>query len=78
MGGEEHIAHKGEVRGGYKVLLGRPEGKNALGMPRPRRKDNIKIDLQAVEWEGIVSIDLALERNEGADLVNTLMNLRVP
>jgi len=51
MGGAEHIAHKGEMRGAYRVLLGRPEGKNALGMPRLRRKDNIKIDLQAVGWE---------------------------
>jgi len=68
MGGAEHIAHKGEMRGAYRVLLGRPEGKNALGMPRLRRKDNIKIDLQAVGWGGIVWIDLAHERNGGGIL----------
>jgi hypothetical protein len=35
----------GERRGKYKVLAGKPEGKRALGTPRRRREDNIKIDL---------------------------------
>jgi hypothetical protein len=65
MGGAEHIAHKAEKRGEYRVLVGRPEGKNALGMPRLRWKDNIKIDLQAAGWGNIVWIDLAHDRNGG-------------
>jgi hypothetical protein len=32
-------------RGGYRVLVGKPEGKRRLGRPRHRWKDNIKIDL---------------------------------
>ena len=63
--GAEHIAHKGEMRGSYRVLVGRSEGKNALGMPRLRWKDKITIDLQAVGWGGIVWIDLAHDRNGG-------------
>jgi hypothetical protein len=63
MGGAEHIAHKGETRGAYRVLVGRPKEKNALGMPSLRWKYNIKIDLQAVGWGGIVWID----RNAGAE-----------
>jgi len=55
MGGAEHIAHKREMRGAYRIMVGRPEENNALGLPRLRRKDNIKIDLQAVGWGGIVS-----------------------
>jgi len=66
MGGAEHVAHKGETRGAYRVLARRPEGMNALGMPRLRWKDNIKIDLQAVGWGGIVWIDLDHDRNAGA------------
>jgi hypothetical protein len=35
-----------EGRGVYKVLVGKPEGKRTLGRPRPKREDNIKMDLQ--------------------------------
>jgi hypothetical protein len=33
-----------EGRGGYRVLVGRPEGKRPLGRPRRRWEDNIKMD----------------------------------
>jgi len=32
-------------------LVGKPEGKRPLGRPRRRWEDNIKMDLQEVEWE---------------------------
>jgi hypothetical protein len=41
----------GEGRGVYRVLVGKPEGKRPLGRPRRRWEDNIKMDLQEVEWE---------------------------
>jgi hypothetical protein len=41
-----HVAHMGEGRGIYRVLVGRPEGKRALGRPRRRWEDNIKLDLR--------------------------------
>jgi hypothetical protein len=31
-------------------LVGKPEGKRALGQPRRRWEDNIKMDLQKVRW----------------------------
>jgi len=34
---------------GYRVLVGKPEGKRPLGRPRCRWEDNIKMDLQEVE-----------------------------
>ena len=40
-----HVAHMGERRGVYWVLVGKPEGKIPLGRPRHRWKDNIKMDL---------------------------------
>jgi hypothetical protein len=40
----------GEERGAYRVLVGRPEGRRPLGRPRCRWEDNIKMDLQEVEW----------------------------
>jgi len=32
------------------ILVGKPEGKRPLGKPRRRWEDNIKIDLQEVEY----------------------------
>jgi hypothetical protein len=43
-----HVAHMGEGRGVYQVLMGKPEGERPLGRPRCRREDNIKADLQEV------------------------------
>ena len=39
------MAHMGEGRGVYRVLVGKPEGKRPLGRPRRRWEDNIKMDL---------------------------------
>ena len=44
----EHVARMGEDRGVHRVLVGKPEGKRALGRPRHRWEDNIKMDLQEV------------------------------
>ena len=45
-----HVAHIGERRGVYRVLVGKPDGKRPLGRPRHRWGDNIKMDLQEVGW----------------------------
>jgi hypothetical protein len=41
----------GELRGVYRVLVVKPEGKRLLGRPRRRWEDNISIDLQEVGCE---------------------------
>jgi len=46
-----HVARMGERRGVYSVLTGKSEGKRPLG--RPRRDDNIKMDLQELECKGM-------------------------
>jgi hypothetical protein len=43
-----HVAHMGEVRGAYNILVGRPEGRRPLGRPRRRWEDNIKMDLREI------------------------------
>ena len=48
-----HVGLMGERRGAYRVLVGKPDGKRPLGRPRPRWEDNIKMDLQVVEWGGM-------------------------
>jgi hypothetical protein len=40
-----HVAHMGEERKVYKVLVGKPKGKRSLGRPRHRWEDGIRIDL---------------------------------
>ena len=70
--------HVWETRGAYRVLVGRPEGKRALGRPRLRWDDNIKMDLQDVVWRGMDWIDLAEDRDRWRAVVNAVMNLRVP
>jgi hypothetical protein len=40
----------GECRGGYRVLVGKLEGRRPLGRPRCRWEDNIKMDLREVGW----------------------------
>jgi hypothetical protein len=37
-----HVAHMGEGRDVYRVLIARPESKRPLGRPRRRWEDNIK------------------------------------
>jgi hypothetical protein len=45
------IARMGEMRDVCRVLVGKPEGKRPLGRPRSGWTDNIKMNLQEVEWE---------------------------
>jgi hypothetical protein len=40
--------------------------------------DTIKIDLREIGWDGMDWIDLAQDRDQWRDLVNTMMDLRVP
>jgi hypothetical protein len=58
--------------------LGKPEGKKALGRPRRRWDDNIKMDLREIEWGGMDWIDLAQDRYQWRALAHTEINLLVP
>ena len=54
-----HVACIGERRDVYMVLVGKPEGRRPLGIPRCRWEDNIKVDLHEVGCGGIDWINLA-------------------
>ena len=73
-----HIARMGERRGIYRGLVRKPEGKRPLGNPRCRWEYNIKMYLQEVGRGGMDWIDLAQDRDRWRELVNEVMNLRVP
>ena len=71
------MACMGEGRGVHRVLVGKPEGKRPLGIPRHRWKDTIKMDLEEVgggcgDWT-----ELAQDRDRWRALVSTVRNLRV-
>ena len=72
------MAHMGQRRGVYRVLVGKPEGKRPLGRPRCRREDNIKMDLQEVGGGCGDCMELAQDRDRWRALVSTVMNIQVP
>jgi hypothetical protein len=54
MGGA--CSARGEGIGGYRVLVGKPDGMRPLGRPRRRWEDNIKVDVQEAGcggWTGL-------------------------
>ena len=58
--------------------MGKAEGKRALGRPRHRWEDNIKVDLQEVGYEVRDWIELVHDRDRWRALVNAAMNLGIP
>jgi hypothetical protein len=58
-----NIAHMGEKRNAYKILVGKPEEKRPLGRPR-HRWENIEMDLRETGWGGTDWIDLAQDRQQ--------------
>jgi len=54
-----HVAHIGEVRNAYRILVRKPEGKRPLRRFRHRWEDNVRMDLKEICWEGVDGIHLA-------------------
>jgi len=73
-----HVAHMGEERVVYRVLVGKSEGRRQLGRPRRRWVDNIRMDLQEVVCGYMDWIGLAQDRDRWRTLVNAVMNIRFP
>jgi hypothetical protein len=66
-----------EKKNAYRLLVVKPEGKKALGRPKRRWVDNIRMDLGEVGWNDVDWIGLALDRDNWRGLVNSMMNLRL-
>jgi hypothetical protein len=67
----------GEMRGVYRVLVGKPEGNRPLGRPRLRWEGNIKMEIQEVGCRGMDWIELAQDRDRWRALVKVVMKFRV-
>jgi hypothetical protein len=76
MGGT--CSTNGEKRNACRILVGKREGKRPLGRQRRRWVNDIKMDLREIGWGGVNWTDLAQDRDQWRDFVNTVMNLRVP
>jgi len=73
-----HVAHMGEERGVYRVLVGKLEGTRPLGRPRHRWEDNTRMDLREVGCGYMDWIGLAQNRDRWQTIVSVVMNFRVP
>jgi hypothetical protein len=69
----EHVAHMGEGKVVYRILVGKP-----LGIPSFRWEFNIRMDLQDVRCACVDWIGLAQDKDRWRSLVSAVMNLRVP
>jgi hypothetical protein len=45
-----HVASEGKLRNAYKILVGKSERKRAIGGPKCRWEDNIKMNLREIGW----------------------------
>jgi hypothetical protein len=62
-----------------KILVGKPEGKRPLGRPTRRWEDSIRMDLREIWCERVDWLHLAhYTDHQWRDLVNVVMNLRLP
>jgi len=73
-----HVAHMGEDRGVYRVLVRKPEGKRPFGRPRRKWEDNIKMDIQEVGGGRGDWMELAQDRDRWRALVGTVRDFRIP
>jgi hypothetical protein len=68
----------GENRNGYRLLVGKPEGKKPLARTRCKWVDNLKLDLREIGWGRMDGINVVQDRDQWRAVVNTVINLRFP
>jgi hypothetical protein len=62
----------------YGILVGNSERKVILGRPICMWMGNIKMELRDLGLGGMDWIDISLDRDQWKNLVDMVMNLRVP
>jgi hypothetical protein len=67
----------GEGRNGYRILMGKLQGKRPLERPRRRWEDGIEMDLREIGWGGVEWIHLPQDKDRWRAVVSAVMNLRV-
>jgi len=59
-----HVAHMGEMRNAYKIVILKPEGKRQLGRPGHRFQDDIRMDIMKIVCGILNSIHLYRDRDQ--------------
>jgi hypothetical protein len=72
-----HVARRGEGRNMYRVLVGKPEGKDHLKDQGVDGRMGSKWTLDRLAGGGVELIHLAQDRDLWRAVVNAVMNLRV-
>jgi hypothetical protein len=73
----EHVTRMREKRNAYRILVGKPDGKNHYQDQDVGGWTIVKWILE-IGWDGMDWIDLTKDRDQSRALVNAVMNLRVP
>jgi hypothetical protein len=60
------------------ILVRKPEGKRTLGICRPRREYNIKMDFRESGWQYVDWMHMDQDRENRRALLKTVINLRFP
>jgi hypothetical protein len=68
----------GAMRNGYRILVGKPEGKRPLGEPRSEWENNTTMTLMGKGWEGVSWIHMTQDGGQRRATVNTAMNFQIP
>lgn len=72
-----YVAHMGERRGIYSVLVGKPDRNRPLGRPRQRWEGNNKMVIKQTGAEVVDWNDLAQDRDRCRAVVGAVMKFRV-
>jgi hypothetical protein len=54
-----HVARMGDMRNIYNISVAKPKGKRPHGKPRRRGKDNMRMDITEIWWQGVNWMSLA-------------------
>jgi hypothetical protein len=73
-----YVACTRDMRNEYNILVGKLEREEQFGRNKHRHKDNIRIDVREVVWNGMDWMLLAQERDQWRAVVKTVTNLWVP
>jgi hypothetical protein len=73
-----YLARIGKKRNPYRISVRKRGRKRPLRRPKRKWVNNTKIDLRAIEWDGMDWIDLAQDTYQWRTFVKTVMKLRLP
>jgi hypothetical protein len=68
----------GDTGNAHKRLVRKPERKRPLGRPRHRGEDSMKMDIRKIDWQVVVWIHLAQDRDQWQAHVNMVVNFQLP